>query len=342
MGDKLAVKISKAKDSNAIVAKEAHNARLYDTPNSHCKNDKEREYLNEYHGASPGTLLETVNQFVEEKNKELKSIGKRKIRKDANVVFEVIVTSGPNFFKNHDDTKFFNDVDDFFLSHFGNDCIAAKYIHRDETTPHAHYMIYPTVELEKGGINFNHYFGKRWKCSEFQQQIYDYMTKEKGYEFDERTLKKDTVEKYADNLEWSKRVSESKDAVSLMDEQTKADYSIKGVMAEDTENRLTRRIKTLREEKEALQERITYLEEDNEINMKIINDSAEYKNKYYSLKKGVAKKFYNKDSKEIESELQELEALGGYTEKKIENHTFDNVNFEELEADYFAELEADL
>lgn len=342
MGDKLAVKISKAHGSNAITAKEVHNARMHDTPNSYCKNDKSREHLNTYEAPTPGTLLETVNKFVEEKNKELKANGKRKIRKDANVVFEVIVTSGQEFFKNNDDTKFFKDTDDFFKWYFGDDCIAAKYIHRDETTPHAHYMIYPTIELEKGGINYNHYFGKRWKCSEFQQQIYDYMTQVKGYEFEERTLKKDVVKNYADNLEWSKRVSESKDALALMDEQTKADYAIKGVMAEDTENRLTRRIKTLREEKEALEERITYLEEDNEINLRIIRDSAEYKNKYYGLKKGVAKKFYNKDSKEIEKEFQELEALGGYTEKKIENHTFDNVNFEELEADYFAEHEADL
>lgn len=341
MGDKLAVKISKAHGSNAITAKEIHNARMHDTPNSYCKNDKSREHLNEYTGARPGELLKTVNEFVENKNKELKANGFRKIRKDANVVFEVIVTSGQEFFKSHDDGKFFEDVDDFLKWYFGDECIAAKYIHRDETTPHCHYMVYPTLELEKGGINYNHYFGKRWKCSEFQQQIYDYMTEVKGYDFDERTRKKDTVEKYKDNLEWSKRVSEAQDFVALSDASKRADYAIKGVMAEETEKRLTGRIKELNNENEELRDEITYLKEDNEMNLKIINEAGEYKKKYYGLKKGVAKKFYNKDPLELVTEIAELEALGGYEapKEKENDNVFENTDFKELGKIYNDELE---
>lgn len=274
MGNKLVAKISKANDSNKITGKESHNLRLY-----YKKGDKafdkrmhpENEHMNEYSGAvGKGELLKAVNRFVDDKNKELKANGFRKIRKDANKVFELIVSSGPEFFKVHDDSKFYDDVDDFLKTHFSEDCIAARYIHRDEKTSHAHYMVYPTTSLDKGGINYNKFFGTKGLCSKFQQDIYDYMVYEKGYAFDERTRKIDKQITYKSNLEWSESVDRAREEVNWMNDKDLREYAVKGVLLEEKVDKLEAHNVKLRNGIVALAE-----------------SQERYENKYNDLKAGI-------------------------------------------------------
>lgn len=274
---KLFVHLGKAGKPVKMKNMENHNLRKKDCPNA----DSERSHLNTYEGTKD------IVRFIKAKEKEcnaaLKKVGKRKIRKDANLLFECLVTPGDmGFYDDVDDVQFFKDVDEFFNGYFQEGCIAQKCIHRDETTIHAHYMIMPLLEE---GINYNHYFGNPELCSKFQQAIYDYLTLEKGYKFDERELAKYTKRKQTELKEWRKSVGKASNMVdALTDDSKKTDYAIKGVLADEEKKTLENRINNLAMENDLLEMKVEELEEDKS---KLIQENEVLKLEYESLYRGV-------------------------------------------------------
>lgn len=310
---KLFAKIKKATKPVKMKNMENHNLRKKDCP----KADKDREHLNDYYGTKD--IVKYVKAKEKECNAALKKAGKRKIRKDANLLFECVVAPGEQeFFQKYDDNEFFADVDEFFNKYIQDGCIAQKCIHRDESTYHAHYLIIPFYEE---GINYNKYFANPEMCSQFQQALYDYLTIEKRYEFEERELAKHTKRKHKEVKEWYKEVGKSSNMVeALTDDNKRTEYAIKGVQA-DTE-------------KKTLQDKINSLSIENSVlsleNDRLQAEKEEMEEKYIGLKKGVMqatkgnKKFIEEmehwgiHQLRIEKEKEEKERNKDYVKEDVE------------------------
>lgn len=291
---KLFAKIKKATKPVKMKNMENHNLRKKDCP----KADAEKSHLNTYEGTKD--IVKYVKAKEKECNAALKANGKRKIRKDANLLFECVVAPGEQeFFDKYDDTKFFGDVDEFFKGYISENCIAQKCIHRDETTNHAHYLIIPFYEE---GINYNKYFANPEMCSQFQQALYDYLTIEKGYEFEERELSKNTKRKHKEVKEWYKEVGKASNMVeALTDDNKRTNYAIKGVQADM--------------EKKGLQEKIYDLSLENEElkykNENLVGENERLKAEYEVLYTGI-ESVIKGDKKHKKQQMEQLKRNGRY------------------------------
>lgn len=311
---KLFARINKAGKPVKMKNMENHNLRKKDCP----KADINKSHLNTYEGTKD--IVKYVKAKEKECNAALKANGKRKIRKDANLLFECVVAPGEQeFFERYNDNEFFADVDEFFNGYIKDGCIAQKSIHRDESTYHAHYLIIPFYEE---GINYNKYFANPEMCSEFQQSLFDFLVQEKGYDFDNRELAKHTKRKHKEVKEWYKEVGKSSDMVeALTNDQKRDEYAIKGVQA-DTE-------------KKTLQDKINNLSMENSVliieNDRIEKEKEEIKEKYEGLKKGVMKAIRNDNEFLEKMENWGIHQLRIEREKEEKEHNKDYVN--EHEAD---------
>lgn len=311
---KLFAKIKKATKPVKMKNMENHNLRIKDCP----KVDAEKSHLNTYEGTKD--IVKYVKAKEKECNAALKKAGKRKIRKDANLLFECVVAPGEQeFFDRYNDNEFFADVDEFFNGYIKDGCIAQKCIHRDESTYHAHYLIIPYWEE---GINYNKYFANPEMCSQFQQALYDYLTIEKGYEFDERELAKNTKRKHKEVKEWYKEVGKSSNMVeALTDDNKRTEYAIKGVQA-DTE-------------KKTLQDKINSLSIENSVlsleNDRLQTEKEEIEEKYMGLKKGVMQATKGNEKFVDEMEHWGIHQLRIEKEKEEKERNKDYVKEEEKE-----------
>lgn len=266
---KLFAKIEKATTPGKMAAKEQHNLRIKPCD----KADKNREHLNEYTGT--GEIVKFIKAKEKTFNKALKDAGKRKIRKDANKVFEVVIAPSSNeFFELNDEKDFWNNCDSFFEKFIGEGCIAQKSIHRDEHTNHAHYMLMPLFEE---GLNYNKYFPDAQACEDFQEALYSYMTIEKGYDFEERDKAKDSRREHVRVTDWYKKVNRAMDTVEALNEDNIADYAVKGVLADVDVERANKRVIEANK-------RVNKLEEDN---MELSIENMELSDKYNHLYQGV-------------------------------------------------------
>lgn len=290
---KLFARINKAGKPVKMKNMENHNLRKKDCP----KADKEKEYLNSYEGTKD--IVKYVKAKEKECNAALKANGKRKIRKDANLLFECVVAPGEQeFFDKYNDNEFFADVDEFFNRYIKDGCIAQKSIHRDESTYHAHYLIIPYFEE---GINYNKYFANPEMCSQFQEDLYNFLI-EKGYDFDERELAKNTKRKHKEVKEWYKEVGKASNMVeALTDDNKRTNYAIKGVQA-DTE-------------KKVLQEKIYDLSLENEElkyeNENLVGENERLKAEYEVLYTGI-ESIIKGDKKHKKQQMEQLKRNGRY------------------------------
>lgn len=284
---KLFAKIKKATKPVKMKNMENHNLRIKDCP----KVDESKSHLNTYEGTKD--IVKYVKAKEKECNAALKKAGKRKIRKDANLLFECVVAPGEQeFFDRYDDVQFFADVDEFFNSYIKDGCIAQKSIHRDESTYHAHYLIIPYYEE---GINYNKYFANPEMCSEFQQALFDHLTIVKGYEFEERELAKHTKRKHKEVKEWYKEVGKASNMVdALTNDEKMTQYAIKGVQADM--------------EKKGLQDKIIDLTERNEV---LEAENKRLKSEYNALYVGI-ESIAKGDKKTKEQQIEQLKRNGRY------------------------------
>ncbi|MCY8235537.1 MobV family relaxase [Priestia endophytica] len=145
--------------------------------------DKERSHLN----------YDLVNLEKIDYNKRVKEIiesqktGTRKIRKDAVMVNELLITSDKSFFERLDPQqheKFFKESYKLFAERYGQQNIAYATVHNDEKTPHMHIGVVP---MRDGKLQSKNVFNRQelqWIQDEFpkhmQKQGFDLQRGEKG------------------------------------------------------------------------------------------------------------------------------------------------------------------
>lgn len=106
----------------------------------------------------------------------------RKIRKDAVMVNELIVTSDRAFFEQlppEEEIRFFEESKALFAKRYGEQNLAYAMIHRDEKTPHMHLGVVP---MKDGKLQGKHVFDRkelRWMQEEFPKHM-----KAQGFELE--------------------------------------------------------------------------------------------------------------------------------------------------------------
>jgi diadenosine tetraphosphate (Ap4A) HIT family hydrolase len=154
------------------------------------------------------TLNGRINEYLDENNVKMR-------RKDAVKCVEVVMTASPEFFKNrrHRQTialwakrnqEFLSD----FFSRTGGKLVSFI-VHMDESTPHIHAHVVPTVDdLATGGLKLNcrEYLGGPEKMRKLQDDYAQAMQKfypelERGQEKKKTRAKHTTVKKFYDNIE---------------------------------------------------------------------------------------------------------------------------------------------
>ena len=128
-----------------------HNARIIVEHEKHIDHtlSKNNQELIDTTGK---TLNELVNDRIEE-------LGIKGIRKDANLVMEMVVSCSPEYFRpdDPDRAKYYHQdkldawkdaVVESIKKEFGDNLISAK-LHVDETTPHIHFSILPIEQTQK-------------------------------------------------------------------------------------------------------------------------------------------------------------------------------------------------
>ena len=158
-------RISKLKSGGSITASEQHTLRQRETPNADLSQENERFISYPY--TPPDTSLE---------KEVFARIGEQKIRKDAVLCVEILLTASPEYFRPDDHGKAgkwdADQLDQWKQSNrqwldqkFGDRIVRAE-LHLDESTPHIHAYLVPLDD--KGKLNCKSHFGGRVKLSQFQ------------------------------------------------------------------------------------------------------------------------------------------------------------------------------
>lgn len=138
--------------------------------------DSSRSHLN----------YDLVNQEKIDYNKRVKEIidsqisSTRKIRKDAVLVNELIITSDRGFFdglSEKEQKRFFEESYKLFSERYGTQNIAYATVHFDEKTPHLHMGVVPMKDGKLQGKNVFNRQELQWIQDEFPKHL-----REKGFE----------------------------------------------------------------------------------------------------------------------------------------------------------------
>lgn len=130
------LRIEKLKSMSSITHSLMHAYRTQPTPNA----DPKKAHLNQFLKAK--TFDDAHNSY---KN-ELLTVGK--IRKNAVLCIEVVVSASPEFFVGktiNEQNKYFNEAILFLKKEFGEDNFVVGGVHRDEKTPHFWGYFIPRV-----------------------------------------------------------------------------------------------------------------------------------------------------------------------------------------------------
>ncbi|MBD2091831.1 plasmid recombination protein [Microcoleus sp. FACHB-1515] len=160
-------RIAKLKSGGAIAASESHTKRTRDTPNADLSKFNER-----FIGSpvAEGALLEN------EVFARIGSNGGKKIRTDAVLCVEMMLTASPEYFRPGDRGKagewdseqletWKDAVGEWLEARYGDRVVRAE-LHLDEATPHIHIYLVPLDDQDK--LNCKSLFGDRKKLSQLQ------------------------------------------------------------------------------------------------------------------------------------------------------------------------------
>lgn len=158
------IRVEKVK-SAGVGAMRYHNDRM---PGRHSNRDIDpgRTHLNRElvpHGSYQKEVRDRIDRYRE---------SDRKVRKDAVVLVEGIVTASPEWFEGRDAVEveaFFKDAFGFVSDFAGRENMVHFTIHMDETTPHAHFGFVP---LKDGKLRWKSFFDGRDALRKFQDDFY--------------------------------------------------------------------------------------------------------------------------------------------------------------------------
>lgn len=163
----------------AVGSMQYHNDRLpgeHSNPNiNHSKRGDNAEFIK--HGSYRAEVNDRIERFRK---------SDRKVRKDAVVLVEGVMTASPEFFegKSRDEVMaFFRDGFDFVKSEVGEGNMVHFTVHMDESTPHAHFGFTP---IKDGTLSWKNYFDGRDALRGWQDRFFEKVSKPWGLERGEK------------------------------------------------------------------------------------------------------------------------------------------------------------
>ena len=167
------ISIQMIKNEAAFTAKYRHNYRIFDVPNA----NKDLSKMNEQIISIPAG--QNYYSFFINKIRELPYYGTHKIRKNANLGIEVLLSFGKDDLpKDFCLEKWKEQSKQFLIDFFGRENIASAVIHMDEHTPHIHAVMIPIAD---GKLSSCKFVGTREKMRNMHSMYHEY-TKECGLE----------------------------------------------------------------------------------------------------------------------------------------------------------------
>lgn len=172
----LVARMQKMKSQN-LGGIQKHNQREFEN-HSNKDIDKSRSYLN-YDLMNPENIdyREKIMNIINEQKTDT-----RKIRTDAVLVNEWIITSDNDYFQELDPgetERFFKTATEFFKERYGKQNLAYAQVHMDETTPHMHLGIVP---MKDGKLQSRNIFTRK-ELLAIQEEFPKYM-KQQGFELE--------------------------------------------------------------------------------------------------------------------------------------------------------------
>lgn len=172
------IRVQKVK-SAAVGSMQFHNDRMpgeHENPDIDPSRTRENvEYIS--HGSYRDEVRERIERFRE---------STRKVRKDAVVMVEGVVTASPEFFegKSKDEClAFFDEAFRFVRAEFGEENLIHYTVHFDETTPHAHFGATP---IRDGQLSWKKFFDGRAALTAFQDRFFEQVSSWNDLERGER------------------------------------------------------------------------------------------------------------------------------------------------------------
>lgn len=163
----------------AVGSMQYHNDRLpgeHSNPNiDHSKRGDNAEFIK--HGSYRAEVNDRIERFRK---------SDRKVRKDAVVLVEGVMTASPEFFegKSRDEVMaFFRDGFGFVKSEVGEGNMVHFTVHMDESTPHAHFGFTP---IKDGTLSWKNYFDGRDALRGWQDRFFEKVSKPWGLERGEK------------------------------------------------------------------------------------------------------------------------------------------------------------
>lgn len=165
---------------------------------------------------------------------ESQKVGTRKIRKDAVLVNELLITSDEKFFKNlspNECDRFFEESYKLFLERYGKQNIVYARVHLDEKTPHLHLGVVPMRDGRLQGKNVFNRKELQWIQDSFPKHMqglgFEIKRGEKGSDrehIEMARFKKQTLEKEIDFLE--KNIVTKKEELTAFAENVESDLVV--------------------------------------------------------------------------------------------------------------------
>jgi len=118
---------------------------------------------------------------TEESLKRFKGILPEKVRKNAVIAIETVITASPEWFEkatSAERKEFFGQSEDWVRKFFGNENVLNVAIHRDEKTPHMHVIAMPIVD---GKLNAKALIGgTKYRMRDLQDDFYASLSEKLG------------------------------------------------------------------------------------------------------------------------------------------------------------------
>lgn len=188
------IRISKI-TSGSVKGIEIHDQREKDHSNTNSDIDFSKSSLNyDLHNC------DKINFNSEVKNHINKLNLKKKVRKDAIVMCQCLITSDNDFFSNmseDEQRKFFRSAYEFICKRYGKDNIISAIVHLDERTPHIHINFVPVTS--DGRLCAKDLF-KREDLLKLHDDFYKF-NKSRGYKL-QRGESKEIIQKHLSTEEY--------------------------------------------------------------------------------------------------------------------------------------------
>jgi hypothetical protein len=155
------LRVAKLKSYGEIGKSSAHTFREIKTANANPANVSKNA-----HSVLDGAA---VSQGVKNRLAGLK------VRKNAVLALEFLVTASHDFFDKRSGQSYFDDAKRWLEKSFGAENVISSHVHRDETTPHAVFYVVPVDQ--KGKLNARAFIGGAGRLSKMQDSFHTAVAK---------------------------------------------------------------------------------------------------------------------------------------------------------------------